>query len=510
MGARRRDHQQCASGRVSEADAQRLVTKAGFVWVALALTPLLAASCARDSHEKRVLPPPGARGFAPLPKRAVAVCAAAQQGTTAALLCPRKAPTGTRGVFPEQPPDPLAAERLSLNGEATGVSLAYGVPGAQRDGADFFHFTIEVYRRTLGSTPGGTIRTLGKTRGRLSGPLANDFGLYSGHIRFLFSRQNVRYLATLHTTRSRAGGVALLAGLVEELVPVNKLRAATRPGAAQALPLAGVWALALSGPSTFAVVAGTRASVDPIGRAPAGLFELRPGGTRRKVSLPIVPAAAAFDGRSLWVAGRLTPSQRGGVVVRAAGGETLSRALGVRVADVVAGATGSWVAVASPPSLVRLDSRANVVQSFDLPAPPARVAAAAGRACATSPTTGELFIIRSGRVVRVRIGGSPFAVVLTRRGCVVATQEGSLAAVEWDASRPSTTGEVGGTPVALTADGDTIYLANLTGRAVQVIDAESLAVRDVISIDGDPTAVAIRGRSLVVGTNSRGVITLAR
>jgi len=483
------------------------VRRGWFVWVLLVLA-LLVASCAGDSADTFGVI--GARSFAPLPERAIAVCAAAQQGTTAPLLCPRQAPIGTRGVFPEQPPDPLAAERLSLNGEATGVSLAFGVPGAERNNTDFFHFTIEVYRGSGGSKPTGPVRTVGKTRGRLSGPVANDFGLYSGHMRFFFSRENVRYLATLHTTGPTANSRALLGRLIDELVPVTRLRRGLRSTAADALPLAGVWGLAVSGTSTFAVAAGTRASVDPIGRAPAGLFEFRPGQSRRKASLPVVPAAAALSGQSLWVAGRLTPSQRGGVIVRTADGETLSRALGVRVADVVSAPSGSWVAVAAPPAVVRLDARAQVVEKYELPAPPARVAAARGRACVTSPTTGELFIVRARRIVRVPIGGSPLAVVSTRGGCVVATQEGSLAAVAWDADTPATTGKAGGTPVDLTAAGDTIYLANLSGRAVQVIDADSLVIRDLISVDGDPTAVAVRGRSLIIGTNSRGLITLAR
>jgi hypothetical protein len=475
------------------------------VATASALSIFVLSGCGSHPHAQEK---PVGKVFGPSPESVIGVCRAAQQQTKARLLCPRTLPIATRGVFPDQLPDPLAAERLYRGRKPNGVSIAYGVPSDGRlDSRSFFHFTIQVYDSSLGiQRSEGRPTQLGSTHGRLAWRAAGPFGLYANHLSFLFSSAGVQYVATLHRTAERHAMISLLSRLVDALVPVPELPALTgRTTGFSETGSAGVWSLAGSGARIYAIAVGTRNSIDPRGRlAPAALEYNARRATR--LSVPVVPVATSASTDRVWFAGRLRPSNRGGVVVRDRAGTERTVALGLRVAAVSADARGAWVALADPPELIWVTNATRISRRYDLPATPARVASLGQRVCVSLPDARSVITLVGSKKRTTTVEGTPFAVAATSAGCLVTLLEGRINSIPWGRGRPRSV-SVGGEPVAIVYRLGFAYVANLTGGSVQTLSVRTLAVTATTRLSGDPTAVLplISGRVLV-GTNSQGKV----
>lgn len=161
----------------------------------------------------------------PLPAIAKRACAQAQATTTKPLLCPTLVPRPRLPGFPGG----RFGQWLFKTGP-DGIDMSYGGPWEQRSGRGwrehlwrnrpccFFHFTIQ-HPIPDNPVPGERPAVVGGYRGELA-PANGVGGYFGNHVRFFFTRDGVRWVATLHSFGR--GTRLLLSAIVRSLRPIHQ------------------------------------------------------------------------------------------------------------------------------------------------------------------------------------------------------------------------------------------------------------------------------------------------
>lgn len=445
-------------------------------------------------------------------------CRQIQTTASSPVLCPTRLP---EPVLPQQigsVPAALIATAQGTQAHSGGIAINYGAPYAATNWRTrpccFLHFTLE---RFSGPPPPGLTRLrLGGYRGWIALPESRGrvhLPCFQNHVCFLFRREGVTYIASLHDFGD-APTTRLLGRILEALRPVSSLPSTTArttqtssvAGRTLAADQGRVWAFSVG--DTLGWIAGHQRIFLPTAR----VLNLQ-GEELREMSFtpPSAPVESGLG--SIWV-------PRGHTVERidARTGHTIAVLVVHQPVIGVSESQGTLWVVTSPSrvvtsKLLKVDPQTlTVTAKVDVPGQPSALAASATAVWVLDGTAGTAIRLDPRTLHpndRVTLTKGAFAIASDgARAWVTNPFAGTVTLVGTSPrhARPTSI-YIGGNPYGVVYAAHRVWVANLGARAIDEIDAGTDRLTRRLPIAGDPLAIAYSAGHIFAIGNSDGAVT---